>query len=120
MLPATLQFLIVLIAFAIDDRLQRKLDFVKEEMRVLWEQLHAAAGGEKLSFTTNQRRRLAEAGNLLEPDGRQKRCPTRHRNRPNHRREHPDRGWHRAGAAAREDPGAEAVHEGALGFALCV
>jgi len=35
MLPATLQFLIVMIASAINDRLQRKLDYVEEERRVL-------------------------------------------------------------------------------------
>ena len=36
MLPATLQFLIVRIASAINDRLQRKLDYVEEERRILW------------------------------------------------------------------------------------
>ena len=74
MLPATLQFLIVMIASAINDRLQRKLDYVEEERRVLREQLAAATGGKKLSFTANQRRRLAEAGKLLTPDERQKCC----------------------------------------------
>jgi hypothetical protein len=73
-LPATLQFLIVLIASAIDDRRQRKLDYLEEERRVLREQLDAAAAGKKLSFTANQRRRLAEAGKLLTPDERQKCC----------------------------------------------
>jgi len=44
MLPATLQFLIVMIAAAINDRLQRKLDYVEEERRVLRERLDAATG----------------------------------------------------------------------------
>jgi hypothetical protein len=35
MLPATLQFLIVMIASAINDRLQRKLDYVEEERAAL-------------------------------------------------------------------------------------
>jgi hypothetical protein len=35
MLPAMLQFLIVMIASAINDRLQRKLDYVEEERRIL-------------------------------------------------------------------------------------
>ena len=35
MLPATLQFLIVMIASAINDRLRRKLDYVEEERRIL-------------------------------------------------------------------------------------
>jgi putative transposase len=74
MLPATLQFLIVMIASAINDRLQRKLDYVEEERRVLREQLDAATAGKKLSFTANQRRRLGEAGKLLTPDERQKCC----------------------------------------------
>jgi hypothetical protein len=42
MLPMTLQFLIVMIASAINDRLQRKLDCVEEERRVLRERLDAA------------------------------------------------------------------------------
>ena len=61
MLPATLQFLIVMIASAINDRLQRKLDYVKEERRILWEKVEALTGGKKISFTAQQRRRLAEA-----------------------------------------------------------
>jgi hypothetical protein len=66
----TLQFLIVMIASAINDRLQRKLDYVEEERRVLRDQLDATTGGKKPSFTARQRRRLAEAGKLLTPDER--------------------------------------------------
>jgi len=35
MMPMTLQFIIVMIASAINDRLQHKLDYVEEERRVL-------------------------------------------------------------------------------------
>jgi hypothetical protein len=35
MLPATLQFLITMIAWAINERMQRKLDYTQEEVRVL-------------------------------------------------------------------------------------
>jgi hypothetical protein len=35
MLPATLQFLITMIACAINERMQRKLDYTQEEVRVL-------------------------------------------------------------------------------------
>ena len=42
MLLMTLQFLIVMIASAINDRLQRRFDYVEEERRVLREQLDAA------------------------------------------------------------------------------
>jgi len=65
----TLQFLIVTIASAINDRLQRKLDYVEEERRVLREQVAATTGSKKLSFTANRRRRLADAGKLLSPNG---------------------------------------------------
>ena len=37
MLPATLQFLITMIACAINERMQRKLDYTQEEVRVLKE-----------------------------------------------------------------------------------
>ena len=94
MLPMALQFLIVMIASAINDRLQRKLDYLEEERRVLREQLDAATGGKKLSFTANQRRRLAEAGKLLTPEERRKCCQPR------------------------EEANVEAIHEGALGLAL--
>ena len=73
MLPMTLQFLIVMIASAIDDRLQRKLDYVEEERRILKEQLEALTGGKRQSFTAQHRRRLAAAGRLLSPEER-RRC----------------------------------------------
>ena len=72
MLPQTLQFIIVMIAAAINDRLQRKLDYVEEERLILREQLTAATGGKKIPFTPDQRRRLATAGKLLTPDERRK------------------------------------------------
>ena len=74
MLPMTLQFIIVMIASAINDRLQRKLDYVEEESRILQEQLDSATGGKKLSFTADQRRRLAIAGKLLTQGEREKCC----------------------------------------------
>jgi putative transposase len=74
MLPTTLQFIIVMIAAAINDRLQRKLDYVEAERRVLKEQLHTVTVGKKLAFTAEQRRRLAEAGKNLTPDERRKCC----------------------------------------------
>ena len=74
MLPTTLQFLIVAIATAIADRLQRKLDYTREVVSVLEEQLAALTGGKKICFTARQRRRLAEAGKLLTPDERRRCC----------------------------------------------
>jgi hypothetical protein len=37
MIPATLQFIISMIAPAINERMRRKLDYVQEEVRVLKE-----------------------------------------------------------------------------------
>ena len=37
----TLQFLVAMIASAINDRLQRRLDYVEEERRILKDQLEA-------------------------------------------------------------------------------
>ena len=39
------------------------------------EELDGATGGKKLSFSVNQRRRLAEDGKLLTPDERRNCCP---------------------------------------------
>jgi hypothetical protein len=47
MLRATLQLLIVMIASAINDRLQRNLDYVEEKRRLLWELGEALTGGKK-------------------------------------------------------------------------
>jgi hypothetical protein len=70
MLPATLQFLITMIACAINERMQRKLDYAQEEVRVLTEVLAAITGSGRISFTPEQRRRLALAGKELSPEER--------------------------------------------------
>jgi hypothetical protein len=80
--------LIAMVASAINDRLQRKLDYVEEERRILQEQLDNAADGKKLAFTADQRR------------------------------DDPCGGGYRAGAGAREDSHVEAVHQGAPGVAV--
>lgn len=50
MLPAAaLQFLIAMIACAINERLQRKLDYTQEEVRVLKEIVAAPTGNGRLS-----------------------------------------------------------------------
>jgi hypothetical protein len=74
MIPATLQFLITMIACAINERMQRKLDYTQEEVRVLKEILAAITGSGRLSFTADQRRRLAVAGKALSPEERKKCC----------------------------------------------
>ena len=74
MLPATVQFLIAMIACAINERMRRKLDYTQEEVRVLKELLAALTGNGRLSFTEDQRRRLAVAGKALSPEERKKCC----------------------------------------------
>ena len=74
MLPATLQFIIAMIACAINERMQRKLDYAQEEIRFLKEALRAATGSSRISFTADQRRRLAVAGKELTPEERRKHC----------------------------------------------
>ena len=62
MLPATLQFLIVTIACAINERMRRKEEYLLEEVRVLKEVLFETSSTTRISFTANQRRRLALKG----------------------------------------------------------
>ena len=56
-----------------DDRIrdqrgmQRKLDYTQEEVRVLKDILVALTGSQRISFTADQRRRLAVAGKALSP-----------------------------------------------------
>jgi hypothetical protein len=73
-LPSTLQFLIAMIASAINERMQRKLDYTQEEVRVLKEILRLETGSGRISFTADQRRGLALAGKELSPDERRKYC----------------------------------------------
>jgi hypothetical protein len=74
MLAATLQFLITMIACAINPRMQRKLDYRQEEVRVLKEIVAALTGNGRLSFTTDLRRRLAVVGMALSPEERKRCC----------------------------------------------
>jgi hypothetical protein len=49
MLPVTLQFIIATIAYAINERMARRVEYLQEEVRVLKEALTAATcGDEKL------------------------------------------------------------------------
>ena len=74
MLPFTLQFVIAMIASAINERTRRKLDYALEESRILKEAFRAATGKERIFFTPDQRRRLALAGKELSPKERRQCC----------------------------------------------
>ena len=70
MLPLTLQFVIAMIASAINERMRRKLDYALEENRILKEAFRAATGTERIHSTPDRRRRLALAGKELTPKER--------------------------------------------------
>jgi transposase len=74
MLPATLQFIIAMVAHAINERMARRVDYLHEEVRVLKEALAAATGKIRIDFTAEQRRRLALKGKQLTADERRACC----------------------------------------------
>jgi hypothetical protein len=71
MLPATLQFLITMIACAINERMQRKLDYSQEEVRVLKDVLKAVTGSPWVHSarfpSTASRRRPASVSRSFRP-----------------------------------------------------
>lgn len=74
MLPSTLQFVIAMMACAINERMQRKLDYTHEEVRVLKVLLQTATGTSRIPCAADQRRRLALAGKELTPEARRRCC----------------------------------------------
>src|SRR6202142_2865962 len=74
MLPATLQFIIAMVAHAINERMARRVDYLHEEVRALKEALAAATGKTRFDFTAEQRRRLALKGKLLTAEERRACC----------------------------------------------
>jgi putative transposase len=74
MLPLTLQFLIAMVAHAINERMARRIDYLQEEVRVLKEALATTTGKTRIAFTDEQRRRLAIKGKELTPEERKTCC----------------------------------------------
>jgi putative transposase len=74
MLPATLQFIIAMIAYAINERMARRVDYLQEEVRVLKEALAAATGKTRIDLSAEQRRRLALKGKELTAEERRACC----------------------------------------------
>jgi putative transposase len=72
--PAPLQFIVATIAYAINQRMARQLDYLQEEVRVLKEALAAATGKTRIDFSAEQRRRLAHKGKELTAEERQACC----------------------------------------------
>jgi hypothetical protein len=50
-LPLPLQFIIAMIAHAINERMARQLDYLQEEVRVLREAFQATTGRKRIPFT---------------------------------------------------------------------
>jgi transposase InsO family protein len=73
MLPLSLQFIIATIAYAINARMARRIDYLMEEVRILRETYAEATGQKRIAFTDDQRRRLAVKGKALTPEER-KQC----------------------------------------------
>jgi hypothetical protein len=74
MLPLPLQFIIAMMAHAINERMARKLDYLLEEVRVLREVFAETTGRKRIPFTDEQRKRLAIAGKALTPEERETCC----------------------------------------------
>ncbi len=58
MLPVTVQFLVAMFAYGVNERMARKAEYLREENRVLKEALRAATGKSRIALTLEQRRRL--------------------------------------------------------------
>src|SRR5262245_57991540 len=74
MLPLTVQFLIAMLARALNERMVRRVEYLQEEVRVLKEALASAAGRSRIAFSPEQRRRLAIKGKALTPAERRACC----------------------------------------------
>jgi len=74
MLPLTVQFLVAMLAYGLNERMARKADYLREENRVLKEAIRAATGKTRIPLTDEQRRRLAAKGKALTPAEREECC----------------------------------------------
>jgi putative transposase len=74
MLPVTVQFLVAMLAYGLNERMARKAEYLREENRVLKEALRAATGKTQIPLTNEQRRRLATEGKALTCAEREECC----------------------------------------------
>jgi hypothetical protein len=70
-LPVTVQFLVAMFAYGLNERMARKAEYLREDDRVLKEALRAATGKSRIPLTDEQRRRLATKGKALTPAERE-------------------------------------------------
>jgi hypothetical protein len=74
MLPLTLQFVIAMLAHALNEQIARRVEYLQEEVRVLKEVLAARTGRTRMILTRDQRRCLALKGKALTPEDREALC----------------------------------------------
>jgi putative transposase len=74
MFPLPVQFIIAMVAYVINERMARRIDYLLEEVRVLREIYAETTGRKRIPFTDEQRRRLAIKGKALTPDEREGCC----------------------------------------------
>jgi putative transposase len=74
MLAITVQFLVAMLAYGLNERMARKADHLREENRVLEEAIRAATGKTRIPLTDEQRRGLAAKGKALTPTEREQCC----------------------------------------------
>jgi len=74
MLPVTLLFIVAMIAYAINERMARRVDYLREEVLVLKEVLATATGKTRIDLSAEQRRRLAIKGKHLTAEERRACC----------------------------------------------
>lgn len=74
MLVSMLDFFVVMLACALNERMQKKLDYTQEEVRVLKEVVAAQRPKKRIQLTDAQRRRLAILGKDLTPQERTEVC----------------------------------------------
>ncbi len=74
MISSAFDFLAVMFACALNDRLHKKLDYTQEEVRVLEEVIETLTGKNRIPPTDAQRRRLAILGKDLTPQERTEVC----------------------------------------------
>ena len=63
-----------MLAYALNERMARKAEYLREENRVLKEALRAATGKKRIPLSDEQRRRLAAKGKALTPAEREECC----------------------------------------------
>ena len=74
MVSAAFDFLVVMLACTLNERMQKKLDYVQQEVRVLKQVVESLTGGQRVPLDDAQRRSLALAGKDLTPKERSEVC----------------------------------------------